>query len=50
MAMTKYGARPEQTSKTAEGAPGRFDPSRLTKAPPVHESLKEKLEREKKTR
>lgn len=48
MSMTKYGARPAQTSKTAEGNPGRFDPSRLTKAPPVHETLQQKLDRKKK--
>ncbi len=26
MSMTKYGARPEQTSKTASGSPGTRDP------------------------
>jgi hypothetical protein len=41
MAMIKYGAKPEQTSKTAEGNPGRYSP------PKAAESLKEKLEREK---
>jgi hypothetical protein len=41
MAMTKYGAKPTQTSKTAAGNPGFFvEPKKV-------ETLKEKLEREK---
>jgi len=41
MSMTKYGAKPEETSKTASGAPGTMKPT---------ESLKEKIEREKKAK
>jgi len=41
MGMTKYGAKPEQTSKTAEGNPGHYQ------QPKAAESLKEKIEREK---
>jgi hypothetical protein len=26
--MTKYGAKPEQTSKTAEGRPGLYNPDK----------------------
>lgn len=25
--MTKYGARPDQTAKTASGTPGKFEPT-----------------------
>jgi hypothetical protein len=42
MSMTKYGAPPQQTSKTASGAPGELEPS----ATPV-ETLKESLARKK---
>jgi hypothetical protein len=42
MSMTKYGATPEQRSKTAQGNPGTSDIKHKT------ESLKEKLAREKK--
>lgn len=37
--MTKYGATPEQISKTAVGAPGQHEKPK--------ETLKEQLEREK---
>lgn len=40
MSMTKYGAKPDQTSKTAAGNPGSYE------KPKAPESLKEKLERE----
>ena len=43
MSMTKYGAQPEQTSKTASGAPGTHNGK-------VQETLKEKLEREAKNK
>jgi len=42
--MTKYGAKPDQTSKTASGNPGSFS------EPKKAESLKEKLEREKRNK
>lgn len=41
MSMTKYGAKPDQTSKTASGNPGNFPPARKQA-----ETLQEKLERE----
>lgn len=44
MSMTKYGAKPDQTSKTAEGNPGKYS------APKQAETLKEKLEREKRNK
>ena len=37
--MTKYGATPEQISKTAAGSPGKYDKPK--------ETLKEQIEREK---
>ena len=44
MSMTKYGAKPDQTSKTAAGNPGSFPP------PKKAEALKDKLEREKRNK
>ena len=36
--MTKYGAKPEQTSKTAAGAPGTYQPK-----PAQEKTLKERI-------
>lgn len=44
MSMTKYGAKPDQTSKTAAGNPGSYT------QPKQAETLKEKLEREKRNK
>jgi hypothetical protein len=39
MSMTKYGARPDQTSKTASGTPGTL----TVKPPVVPETIKKKI-------
>jgi hypothetical protein len=36
--MTKYGAKPEQTAKTAAGAPGTYKPK-----PEAEKTLKERI-------
>jgi len=41
MGITKYGAKPTQVSKTAEGAPGTHEPKKA-------QTLKEKLEKKPK--
>lgn len=38
MSMTKYGAKPEQTSKTAAGSPGSYQPK-----PEVAKTVKERI-------